>query len=116
MYTFIEMPALDSMSGIITILVVVIIVFILFRIFKVIMSFIVLVVFLIAAYITNPSFEEHVQAVKDKGQKTGIWIKSSQIKVENFKVLSLTKVKESDKLIGIGAFTKVWIFNSIKNL
>ena len=89
---------------------------------------------LVALMATNPSTEEHKEAIKEKvsaaiennnsngnafqklGQTIGIALIDKMIKRENYIIFSLTKVKlldeyKNEKVVGYGIFGKVYLTN-----
>jgi uncharacterized protein YacL len=97
----------------------IIIIIILFKIFKAFLKWIgiLLIVFLVLAYFTNPDESKHRESlnnmVKDLPVKK---IKKKSVKVEDYKIFSITKVtvEGKEKIVGVGAFGKVWYFDKIK--
>jgi hypothetical protein len=112
------MENLPSLTNIITILVIVVALFLLFRIFKMIFTVLTIIAFLIIGYITNPSKEEHLLAVHDKAERKEVRIPDGMVEVEDFKVLSFTKIGRGNEkeIVGVGAFTKVWIFGDLRKI
>lgn len=106
-------------NSIITILViaaVIVVLYILFKIFKLITRLLLIAVFLIIAYLTNPSLEKHTLAVKAKAEKDNVKFQNKSVTVNDFKIFSLTKVTSDDdkRLVGAGLFTRVWIFRALE--
>lgn len=106
-------------NSIITILViaaVIIVLYILFKIFKLITRLLLIAVFLIIAYFTNPGLEKHTQAVQAKAEKDNVKFRNKSVTVSDFKIFSLTKVSSEDdeRLVGAGLFTRVWIFRALE--
>ena len=102
-----------------TILIVVaaaIILFVIFKMMKVILRIALVALVFIIAYLTNPDLEHHQQAVKKKAEAESLKINKSRVHIRDYKVFSLTKVayEEEESLVGIGAFTRVWIFRSLE--
>jgi len=103
-----------NMSTVLTIAAVVVILFFLFKIFKLITRLALIAVFLVLAYLTNPSEEKHRNAVREKNFGEGK-IFHPRVKVKDLWVASLTQIADDDggvKTIGIGLFTKVFVFRS----
>jgi hypothetical protein len=106
-------------NTIITILViaaVIVVLYILFKIFKLITRLLLIAIFLIIAYVTNPGIEKHTTAVKEKAEKEDIKIHNKSVAISDFKIFSLTKVVdgEDERLVGAGLFTRVWIFRALE--
>jgi len=99
-------------STIITIAVVIVIFIVLYKVFKWVLRLLVLVAFLLIAFVTNPSTEAHQQAVERKAEKENINLKRVTVEVDDYFVFSLTHTVKDDerKLVGAGAFTQVYIF------
>jgi hypothetical protein len=112
------MENLPSFTNLVTILIVIIVLFVLFRIFKMIFTVLTIIVFLVIGYLTNPSKEEHLKAIQEKADRKDIKIPAGRIEVQDFKVLSFTKVgnKEEKEIVGVGGFTKVWIFGDLRKI
>jgi predicted membrane protein len=97
------------------VIILIIIVFvILYKIFKFLISLILIVVFLLIAYITNPSDEEHLLAVQKKAREENVSMTKLSVHRDDYYVFSLTHSVHNDdrKLIGAGAFTQVLIFRN----
>ncbi len=99
-------------STILTIAVVVVIFIILFRVFKWVLRLLVVVAFLLIAFVTNPTPDVHQQAVERMAEKENIDISGVETEVDDYYVFSLTHSVKGDerKVIGAGAFTQVVIF------
>ncbi len=95
---------------ILTIIVIIIVFYVLYKIFKLIMSLILVGVFLLIAYVTNPSIESHRKEFQ-KEYPMEI-LKTRHVGLEDYYVFSLTTFGDEKKVIGAGAFTQVFIFRS----
>ena len=93
--------------------------FIVFRIFKTLLKWllIVIVVVLAIAFFSNPDESNHRQGFKEWTKNLPVKIEDNAIKVDDYKVFSVTKVKidGKEKITGVGAFGKVWYFNDLKD-
>lgn len=103
------------MELILTIVVVVVVLFILFKVFKIAIRLALVFVFLVIAYFTNPNADDHRRAVKEKALETNVKLNGRTIQISDYKIFSLTKLvsDEEEKLVGVGLFTKVWIFRDL---
>ena len=106
-------------NTIITILViaaVIVVLYILFKIFKLITRLLLIAIFLIIAYLTNPSLEKHTLKVKEKAEKDHVKFGNKSVAISDFKIFSLTKIVHGDdeRLVGAGLFTRVWIFRALE--
>ena len=100
-------------TTIVTVLVVIVIFIILFKVFKLLMRLLLVAVFLLLAFITNPDLEAHQEAVARKENLNHV--KVGLIDIDDYYVFSLTKVTTPDsRIIGAGAFTQVVIFGSLE--
>jgi hypothetical protein len=103
------------MKIIIIVGVVLVVLFILFKIFKVFIKWgiLILVLVLVVAYFTNPEELTHHKGLKDTVKEN---ITDKLVKIDDYKIFSLTKVKVKgeEKIVGIGAFGKVWYFDDIE--
>ncbi len=99
-------------STIITIAVIIVVFIILFKVFKWVLRLLVLVVFLLIAFVTNPPVEAHREAVERKAAKENSDVEHVTIEADDYYVFSLTHsvTRGERKLIGAGAFTQVVIF------
>jgi hypothetical protein len=92
-----------------------VVLFILFKIFKAFLKWgiLILILFLVIAYFTNPEELTHHKGLKDVFKKN---IREKLVKIDDYKIFSLTKVKVKgeEKIVGIGAFGKVWYFDDIE--
>lgn len=100
------------MQTILIIIVAAVVLYILFRAAKILLRVLVLLAILGVAYLTNPELGKHRQAVEKKADEFGVDISHDEITCTDYKVFSLTKTLDDghESLIGVGAFTKVWIF------
>ncbi|HEY9005729.1 hypothetical protein [Ohtaekwangia sp.] len=108
-----------TMNTIITILViaaVIVVLYILFKIFKLITRLLLIAIFLVIAYFTNPGQLRHQHAVDEKAEKTGIKLHGRNVSVRDFKIFSITQISDhrDKKTVGAGMFMKVWIFRSLE--
>ena len=92
-----------------------VVLFILFRIFKTFIKWgiILLIVLFVVAYFSNPEESTHHRTLKENVKRN---IKEKLVKIEDYKIFSLTKVtvKGEEKIVGVGAFGKVWYFDDIE--
>lgn len=93
--------------------------FILFRIFKAFLKWaiIILVLVLAAAYFTNPDESVHRKNLDVRSKElSGKKIRQKNVTIDDYKLFSLAKitVKGEKKLVGIGAFGRVWYFDDLK--
>ncbi|HEY3402841.1 MAG TPA: hypothetical protein VGK59_05600 [Ohtaekwangia sp.] len=97
---------------ILTIAAVVVVLFLLFKIFKVFIRVIIIVLFLGIGLLTNPTSKTHQLAVQEKARKENIHVNPDDVAVKDLVVASLTQIRHGDdrKTIGVGLFTKVFIF------
>lgn len=96
-----------------------IVLFILFRIFKAFLKWgiIILLIGLVAAYFTNPDETVHRESFKIKAKELSLKrIREKDLTVDDYKLFSLLKINAEGerKLVGIGAFGKVWYFDDLK--
>jgi hypothetical protein len=94
-------------------IVVVIVFIILYKIFKFLISILLIGVFVILAYFTNPTEEMHRAAVLRKAEQEDIPMRNKKVVRDNYYVFSLTKIRHADesKVVGAGGFTQVIIFS-----
>jgi hypothetical protein len=104
------------MNTILIIVVIAVILFVLFRMMKMILRLLLLFAVVVAAYLTNPSPEKHQEAVQRKADEQDVTVRNKNIQVTDYKVFSLTNIadKKDTHCVGIGAFTKVWVFGKLK--
>lgn len=98
-----------------TLVAIIVILFVLFKVFKLLTRIILVAVFLGIAFLTNPKEEKHQWAAQEKARVKHIMLKPESIKIKDFRVASLTQFELSQnesKTIGIGLFTKVFIFRN----
>lgn len=107
------MDFLPSNHAMVTLLIVIAILFILFKVFKMLFSLLWVVAFFVIAYFTNPEYSKHEEALMQKASASGEKVTGKYMEVDDYKVVSLTKVGKERKLVGIGAFTQVWIFGDL---
>ncbi|HEX6226427.1 MAG TPA: hypothetical protein VFZ52_18535 [Chryseolinea sp.] len=103
------------METIILVVICLVVLFILFKIFKAFLKWgiILLILFFVIAYFTNPEESKHHRSLKETVKKN---IKEKLVKIDDYKIFSLTKVKVNgeEKVVGVGAFGKVWYFDDIE--
>ncbi len=106
------------METLIIIAIALVILYVIFRIFKTIIKWVLLLVIaiIIFGFFTNPKESDHRKSLKETVQNLPVKVREKAIKIEDYKIFSLTKVKVQgeEKVIGIGAFGKVWYFNDIE--
>jgi hypothetical protein len=95
------------MHIILIVVVAALVLYILFKAAKVMIKVIAVLAILLAAYLTNPDVADHHAAVQEKAGED-VSVRFHDITIKDFKLFSLTQNK--DGIIGIGIFTKVWIF------
>lgn len=100
------------LSTVLTILVIIVVFIVLFKVFKLILRLLLVVVFLFLAWITNPTLEQHQEAVSRKAEKTNASIRLNSVVADDYYIFSLTKLEGDDHVIGAGAFTQVFIFGN----
>lgn len=107
------------METIIVVAVAIIALFIVFRIFKTLLKWLLIgvVVVLAIAFFSNPDESNHKKGFKEWTENLPVKIEDNAIKVDDYKVFSVTKVKVDgkEKITGVGAFGKVWYFNDLKD-
>jgi hypothetical protein len=93
--------------------VIIVLFILLYKIFKFIISILLIGLFGIVAYLTNPSEESHKQAVLKKAEENKITLRDKKVKREDYYFFSLTGIDEQGehRIIGAGAFTKVFVFS-----
>jgi hypothetical protein len=102
-----------TISTILTIAAIIVVFIVLFKIFRWVIRLLVLVVFLILAFITNPPAGHHTLAATRKAEKEGVSMKGVQITSADYHLFSLTHAEYASgekRVIGAGAFTQVYIF------
>ncbi len=96
----------------------IVILFVVFKIFKAVIKWVLIIVLILGAlaFFTNPKESAHRQSLKDAIQDLPVKVREKSISVDDYKIFSITKVKVrgKEKIVGIGAFGKVWYFNDIK--
>ena len=107
------------METLIVIGIVLVVLYVLFRIFKAFLKWgiILLIVVFAIAFFTNPEESSHQQSLKEQIRELNLKrVREKLIKVEDYKVFSLTKVNVDgeEKVVGIGAFGRVWYFDELK--
>jgi hypothetical protein len=93
--------------------------FVLFKIFKAFLKWGIILVlfFLVISYFTNPNESTHRKKLEDKTKDLSLRkIRQKLVDIDDYKFFSLTKVTVDgeEKIVGIGAFGKVWYFDDLK--
>lgn len=96
------------MHLILVVIVIAVVLYILFKAAKVMIKVVAVLAILLAAYFTNPDIDDHRDAVAKKAAAENISFERNTINIKDWKVMSVTEGENG--IIGIGAFTKVWIF------
>jgi hypothetical protein len=96
-----------------------VVLFILFRIFKAFLKWgiIILLLALVAAYFTNPDESVHRKNLDVRVKTLSLKkIRQKNVTIDDYKLFSLTKVTVDGekKVVGIGAFGRVWYFDDLK--
>jgi predicted membrane protein len=101
------------MESIFVIAAVVVVLYIVFKLFKTLLKWLVIVVVVVAAiaYFSNPDSKAHKDKLMSTGKELSHDIKGT--KFDDYKIFSLTrkKVNGEEKIVGVGAFGKVWYFD-----
>lgn len=93
--------------------------FVLFRIFKAFLKWaiILLLIVLVAAYFTKPDESTHQESFKVKAKELSVKrVRQKDLTIEDYKLFSLARITVGGekKLVGIGAFGRVWYFDDLK--
>ena len=95
-----------------------IVLYVLFRIFKAFIKWLIIIVIIIfaVAYFSNPEHSVHLEGLKDLAKDLPGKKVADKLRVDDYKIFSLTKVKVDgeEKVVGVGAFGKVWYFDDIE--
>lgn len=106
------------MQTIVVVALVLIVLYIVFRIFKTMLKWLLIIVVcvLAIAFFSNPDDEKHRKSLKAVRKELHHKVKEKNVKIDDYKIFSLAKakVKGEEKIIGIGAFGKVWYFDNLK--
>jgi len=107
------------METIVVVVIGIVALFIVYRIFKTLVKWllIIIVVVLAIAFFSNPDESSHKKGLKEWTKNLPVEIEDNAIKVDDYKVFSITKIKVDgkEKITGIGAFGKVWYFDDLKD-
>jgi ABC-type branched-subunit amino acid transport system permease subunit len=107
------------METVIVVVLGILVLFIVFRIFKTLLKWLLIgmVVVLAIAFFSNPDESNHKKGFKEWTKNLPVKIEDNAIKVDDYKVFSVTKVKVNgkEKITGVGAFGKVWYFNDLRD-
>lgn len=109
---------INAMKIVIIIIVGFVILFVLFKLLKAFIKvgIIVLIIVLAGAYFTNPADSTHRKSLKETIKELRLKkIRDKSVKVDDYFLFSLTKanVNGEEKIVGIGAFGKVWYFDNL---
>ncbi len=106
------------MQTVLIVAVVLIVLYLLFRLFKTLLKWllIVVVVIVVVAFFSNPDFDAHRKELTTMQKKTNRSLKEKNLTFDDYKIFSLTKKKVNgkEKVVGVGAFGKVWYFDEGK--
>jgi hypothetical protein len=108
------------METLIVIGIALVILYVVFRIFKTIVKWLLILVIaiIVFGFFTNPNESDHRKSLKEAIRNLPVKVREKAVKIDDYKIFSLTRVKVQgdDKIVGIGAFGKVWYFNDIEDL
>jgi hypothetical protein len=108
------------METLIVIGIALVILYVVFRIFKTIVKWLLILVIaiIVFGFFTNPTEADHRKSLKEAIRNLPVKVREKAIKIDDYKIFSLTRVKVQgeEKIVGIGAFGKVWYFNDIEDL
>lgn len=92
---------------------IIIIFIILYKIFRFVISLLLIGLFLVIAYFTNPTEEMHRNAVLQKAERTDASMRGKKVRRENYYIFSLTRIDHRDghSIVGAGGFTQVFVFS-----
>ncbi|HTF19647.1 MAG TPA: hypothetical protein VK658_16355 [Chryseolinea sp.] len=106
------------MESIFVIAVVLLALYLVFKLFKTLLKWLLIVVVILVAiaFFSNPDFNSHREKLTSMGKELGHDIKEKRVTFDDYKIFSLTKKKVNgkEKIVGIGAFGKVWYFDDDK--
>jgi hypothetical protein len=108
----------DIMETLIIIILVAIALYIIFRIFKLLLKWLLIgvIVLLVIAFFSNPDESNYAKTLKEITNRVPVEIKDDALQVHDYKVFSIAKIRKGgeEKIVGIGAFGKVWYFDDFK--
>ena len=106
------------METLIVIGIALVILYVVFRIFKTIIKWVLILVLaiIIFGFFTNPKESDHRKSLKETINNLPVKVREKAIKIDDYKIFSLTKVtvRGEERIVGIGAFGKIWYFNDIE--
>jgi len=106
------------MQSILIVAVVFVVLYLLFKLFKTLFKWLLIgVVVLVAiAFFSNPDFAAHNDKLTQMKKGLRHEIKEKKVVFDDYKIFSLTrrKVNGEEKIVGVGAFGKVWSFDEEK--
>jgi hypothetical protein len=104
------------MESVVVVAAVLLALYLVFRVFKTILKWLVIgvVVVLAIAYFSNPDSRAHHDKLTSMRKEIRRDVKG--IKFDDYKIFSLSrrKVNGEEKIVGVGAFGKVWYFDDDK--
>ena len=106
------------MQTILIVAVIFVVVYLLFKLFKTLFKWLLIgVVALVAvAFFSNPDFAAHRDKLTQMKKGLSREIEEKKVVFDDYKIFSLTrkKVNGEEKIVGVGAFGKVWYFDEEK--
>lgn len=106
------------MQSVVIVAVVLVVLYLLFKLFKTLFKWllIALVVLAIIAFFSNPDFNAHSDKLTSMKKELKREIKNKKVTFDDYKIFSITKKKVNgeEKIVGVGAFGKVWYFDDGK--
>jgi len=106
------------MQSILIVAVVLVVLYFVFKLFKTLLKWLLIgaVVLVVIAFLTNPDFAAHSDKLTQAKKGLNRDIREKKVQFDDYKIFSLTKKKVNgeEKIVGIGAFGKVWYFGDEK--
>ena len=102
------------MQPVAVVLAVLLVLYLLFKLFKTVFKWflIAIVVLVVIAFFSNPDFAAHNDKLSGIKKELSREIKEKKVMFDDYKIFSLTKKKVDgeERIVGVGAFGKVWTF------
>ncbi|MGC3944638.1 MAG: hypothetical protein QM762_08975 [Chryseolinea sp.] len=99
--------------------VILVVLYLLFKLFKTLFKWLLvaLVVLAVIAFFSNPDYKAHSDKLTSMKKELNRELKDKKVTFDDYKIFSLTKKKVDgeEKIVGVGAFGKVWYFDDENN-
>ncbi|MEJ1237271.1 hypothetical protein WBG78_04020 [Chryseolinea sp. T2] len=103
------------METVIVVAVILLVLYLVFKLFKTLFKWLLIAILVVAviAFFSNPNFDDHSKKLTSMKKDLKQELNEKKVIFDDYKIFSLTKKKidGEEKIVGVGAFGKVWYFD-----